>query len=58
VARLLARLDASPLPLADQGRLDLESELIEFLARKERPPRPVVIVVEADARGEHDTLPN
>lgn len=44
---LLARLDASPLPLADPVRLDLESELMEHLngcdvtpERSEPPDRP------------------
>ncbi len=32
LVRLLARLDASPLPAADPVRLDLESELMARLA--------------------------
>ena len=54
IARLFRRLDASPLPYCE--RLDLEAELIELL----RPgvtlrPSPFVLVVHADARGDHDT---
>jgi len=37
LARLLARLDASPLPLTDHVRLALEVELLELL--RTRPTR-------------------
>ena len=54
IARLLRRLNASPLPYAE--RLDLAVELTEFL----RPTAvmraaPVVVIVHADARGDNDT---
>lgn len=59
LARMAALLDASPLPLTDPVRLDLEAELLSFLAAPSAPRlRRRVFVIEADARGEHDTLPN
>lgn len=33
VVRLLARLDASPLPMTDPVRLELEAELIALLVK-------------------------
>ena len=37
--RLLARLDASPLPITDPVRLELEAELIAFIGAERAPPR-------------------
>lgn len=49
LVRLLARLDASPLPVSDRVRLDLEAELIALLARVER--RDVLTRARVSRRG-------
>lgn len=58
IASLFRRLDASTLPYCE--RLDLEAEPLELLRPTvAMPARPFVLVVHADARGEHDTrVPN
>ena len=57
--RLAARLAASPLPLLDAVRLDLERELADLLAATLRDHLRPVVHVHHDARGDADTfIPN
>jgi hypothetical protein len=60
LVRLALRLAASPLPLLDEVRLDLERELIDLMTPTSTVRvGPVVIVVHEDAHGDYDTtLPN
>lgn len=44
--KLLARLDASPLPMTDPVRLELEWEILKLLERVP-PPAPTVIYRDA-----------